>query len=118
MKCFCGCEGQVVAQHHVFYQQHLRELSERGPRRGVKLRPLIEDRRNLVPVAFRCHQRHHGAHRRYELVRLPDSVFEFGREVFGAGPAYEYLRRRYKGEDPRLDALLEDAYPSIDAGAA
>ena len=31
---------------------------------------------------------------------------EFAREVLGAGPAYEYLRRRYAGQDPRLDALV------------
>jgi hypothetical protein len=26
----------------------------------------------------------------------------------GAGPAYEWLGRYYKGEDPRLDALLAE----------
>ena len=37
---------------------------------------------------------------------LPDSVFSFAAELVNAGWAFEYLRRRYSGDDPRLEALL------------
>lgn len=97
MRCFCGCGEFPVARHHVFYAQHLRGRGQ------------CADPRNLVVVALVCHGRHHsGADGswRYPLGLLPDSVFEFGVEVFGPGRAFEYLRRRYRGEDPRLDALL------------
>lgn len=81
--------------HHVIYRQHCK-----GHER---------DERNLVPTCFRCHERHHSAHCRFCLGLLPDSVFEFAAEVLGTGPAYEYLRRRYSGEDRRLRALLEES---------
>lgn len=85
-----------MARHHVFYRQHI------APE-------FVDDERNLVVVAFVCHGRHHSAFRRYPLEELPDSVFEFGVEVFGPGRAHDYLRRRYGGEDPRLYALIGEA---------
>jgi hypothetical protein len=69
-------------------------------------RDLIEDPRNLVPVAFVCHERHHSRFLPLELRVLPDSVFEFAAELLGPGPAHLYLARYYRGRDPRLDALL------------
>lgn len=66
----------------------------------------LRDKRNIVPMDWSCHFRHHSAERRLWLDVLPDSVFEFARELMGAGPAYEYLRRFYRGEDERLEALL------------
>lgn len=105
MTCFCGCGDPPVAEHHVIYRQELRHHQGRASGNGA----LVADRRNLVPVAFRCHQRHHAQFRPYALGLLPDSVFEFAREVLGGGHGYEYLRRRYAGADPRLDALLEPA---------
>jgi hypothetical protein len=68
----------------------------------------VSDLRNLVDVAHDCHGAHHARARPLPLWRLPDSVFEFARELLGAGKAYEYLRRRYCGADPRLEALLHD----------
>lgn len=56
-------------------------------------------------VAFECHGAHHSASRRLELRVLPDSVFEFAAELMGAA-GYDYLRRFYRGEDARLEALL------------
>jgi len=67
---------------------------------------LCSDRRNLVWLAFDCHESHHARSRPLPLAVLPDSVFQFAEEVLGAGAAYNYLRRRYAGEDARLDALL------------
>lgn len=104
MRCVCGCDGRVLPYpHHVIYQQHLRSAAKRL---CVPARRLLDDPRNLVPITFDCHGRHHSGARRFELAQLPDSVFEFAAEVLGAGPGYEYLRRRYAGEDPRLDALI------------
>ena len=52
---------------------------------------------------------HHNGTRRFSLALLPDVAYEFAGELMGPA-AYDYLRRRYDGEDPRLDALLlEDA---------
>jgi hypothetical protein len=36
-------------------------------------------------------------------------VFSFARHVMWPERAYEYLRRYYAGEDPRLDDLLKEA---------
>lgn len=91
--CVCGCKRRVAHRHHVFYRQHIPAS-------------LVQDDRNLVAVAFYCHEGHHSRVSPFLLGVLPDSAFAFGVEVLGAGPAYEYLRRRYAGEDSRLDALL------------
>lgn len=59
-------------------------------------------------MAFDCHLAHHGRSRVLPLERLPDSVFAFAVELLGPA-AFDYLRRRYGGEDVRLDALLAEA---------
>ncbi len=113
-RCICGCGERVAAKHHVVYEQTLRRVVADGrstrmalpPPDRVRLLALTTDARNLVPVAFRCHGDHHGRARAYELGMLPDSVFEFAAEVLGPGKAFNYLRRRYGGEDARLDALV------------
>jgi len=111
-KCACGCGQRAANKHHIVYVQRLRELARRE--RDKRLRreieaQLVADKRNLMWLAFDCHGSHHSGARRLPLGRLPDSVFEFALEVLGAGPAHEYLRRRYSGEDARLDALLVEA---------
>lgn len=68
----------------------------------------LRDDRNLIGLSVRCHLNHHARARALPLAVLPDSVFEFARELLGAGLAYETLRRCYVGGDPRLDALLEN----------
>lgn len=87
-----------------------------GPLDVVREQRLLWDSRNLVPVADGCHAQHHARRRPLELERLPDGVFEFASELLGPGRAYNYLRRRYTGPDPRLDALLEasDAAPAAE----
>ena len=111
--CICGCNQRVVAKHHCTYEQELRRVvgAHRSMRLGLprpdreRLTRLVADPRNLVPVAFDCHQAHHSGACRYELGMLPDSVFEFTGEVLGAR-AHGYLARRYAGADARLDRLL------------
>lgn len=117
-RCVCGCGGRAAPGrgHHVVYQQHIKKLllerhRERnvpGPLDLVLEERLLNDKRNLVPISRKCHAAHHNASKRLPLRVLPDSVFEFARELLGAGAAFEYLRRRYAGNDPRLDALLSD----------
>lgn len=111
--CACGCGQRSANKHHAVYRQKLREVAARRERdkraRATLVRELEADERNLVWLAFGCHQAHHGQHWRLPLGKLPDSVFAFAAEVLGAGEAFEYLRRRYHGQDVRLDALLEMA---------
>lgn len=115
-RCICGCGARRVQFHHAVYQQQLRKVVREEHRKAGGLGPpdviremtLVNDSRNLVPVGPKCHAAHHGRSRVLALRMLPDSVFEFAAEVLGAGAAYEYLRRRYEGEDERLDALLSE----------
>lgn len=103
-RCVCGCGARGVHDHHVIYQQELRRAARRL---GVPASRLLRDPRGLVPMAVACHAAHHDRSRPLPLHRLPDEVFEFAREVLGAGPAQVYLARRYAGGDGRLDALGE-----------
>lgn len=70
---------------------------------------LCADYRNLIALCPGCHAAHHSRARPLALAILPDSVFAFAREAMGDSRAYEYLRRFYTGEDPRLDVLLREA---------
>lgn len=82
---------------------------ERDRPAGAPTAIMLEaDVRNLVPLCPAAHAAHHNRSRPLRLAVLPDSVFEFAAEVLGAGRAFEYLRRRYVGEDARLDALLPE----------
>lgn len=100
-RCVCGCGKPAPHGHHCVTQQ---EIKRHAPRAERNRR--LKDRRNIVPMDWGCHFRHHSGERRLYLDALPDSVFEFAQEVMGAGAAYEFLRRYYKGEDARLEALL------------
>lgn len=111
-RCICGCgRKKGLHRHHAVTQQRLRQVAaeraDNAQDRGLHEAALCADTRNIVLVAFRCHQQHHAAKVKLPLAVLPDSCYEFAAEVLGAGPAYEYLRRYYGGSDPRLDALLE-----------
>ncbi len=100
--CACGCgRKKGLHRHHVVYQQRLRQVD------AERFDTLRADPRNIVLLAFRCHGQHHARREVLPLRVLPDSVYEFAAEVLGYGPAFEYLRRHYAGDDPRLDALLD-----------
>jgi hypothetical protein len=110
--CACGCgKRRGLHRHHVVYQQKIREVVAGERAAGTVLREatLVADRRNIVMLGFNCHAAHHGRQRVLPLRALPGSAYEFAAELLGAGEAYEYLRRRYSGEDWRLDALLREA---------
>jgi hypothetical protein len=96
------CGQRAVQRHHIVYKQALRDVVLDGK----SYTALCADERNLTPVCFSCHGAHHNRSRPLKLQVLPSSVFDFAAEVLGGpGPAYEYLRRRYDGQDSRLDAL-------------
>lgn len=103
--CICGCDQRADQLHHCVYQQEIRRTA---PATDKTIGWWTQDPRNLVPVARNCHGAHHGRTRPLELSVLPGSVYAFARELLGAGPSYEYLMRRYAGEDPRHDALLHE----------
>lgn len=84
--------------HHVVYQQHVRQFD--GD---------LDDWRNLMPVDDLAHERHHKRTEPFSLSRLPNCAFEYAAELLGPERAFNYLRRRYSGDDPRLDALLEES---------
>ncbi len=97
--CACGCGREALVLHHVCYQQHLRrEGGDPG------------DARNMIPVHPRCHELHHSRARVFPVSMLPDSAFEYARELLGAGRAFDYIERYYRitEGDPRLDALLAE----------
>lgn len=95
-RCGSSGTGQGIHQHHVVYRQ---EVMRRGGD--------IWDVRNGVTLCLPCHtSHHHQSERRLLLTQLPDAAFGYAAELLGAGPAYEYLRRRYGGNDERLDGLL------------
>jgi hypothetical protein len=98
--CVCGCGRWTRIRHHCLYRQELRWHARHD------FHKLVQDPRNLVYVHPACHAAHHNRQKPLRLAVLPDSVFAFAVEVMGAGPAYEYIRRRYQGEDERLDGLL------------
>ncbi len=91
-----GCGALAEQLHHVVYQQELRRVGADA-----------SDPRGMVPVCVQCHAEHHGRQRPLLSCTLSSASFGFALETLGAGPAYEYLRRRYAGPDWRLEWLLD-----------
>lgn len=83
--------------HHVTYEQELRN-------RGLPL----YDRMNLMELCVDCHFGHHNRSKVIPLMMLSDDHLEYAFAKLGAF-AYDYLKRRYAGEDPRLELRLEEA---------
>lgn len=92
--------------HHVVQLKHIKEYSEDAQ--------ILYDPRNALRLCndlsgSNCHGNHHnGGDKRVPLSALRDENYEFAVELLGTGRAYEYLRRLYRGEDPRLNALLQE----------
>lgn len=97
-RCPCGARSEQA--HHVVYRQEIERLV------GKSAGHVIYDLRNRLVVCADCHERHHNRSRPLTLAVLPDSAFEFAVELLGAGKAFEYLRRRYSGQDQRLADLI------------
>ena len=76
--------GQPAEQlHHVVYAQHVR-------RHGGDL----NDGRNLLPLCYDCHRRHHNRIAVIPVTSLPDVAVEFAHELLGEA-APDYLGRYY-----------------------
>ena len=90
----CGARDRLQ-QHHVVYEQHIRRAG------GDPWDP-----RDSMTLCVSCHTSHHKALRlTLPLALVPDAAIAFAGDLMGPA-AYDYLRRRYGGEDPRVDALL------------
>jgi hypothetical protein len=89
------CPQRAVHAHHVVYRQHCRGHEA--------------DLRNMVPLCFRCHEKHHTRTGVLRTRVLPDEALEFAVEVLGAGPAQAYMERYYDcAGDPRVPALYTE----------
>lgn len=66
----------------------------------------VFDQRNALRLLKRVHERHTNAYQRVPLVALRAENIAFAFDVMGPA-AYDYLKRHYSGEDPRIEAALE-----------
>lgn len=97
------CKSKRVVSHHTVYEQEVRRRD----------RSLIWDVRNRTPICGRDHMRHHDdSPWKIPLAKLPDAAIEFAIDLLGPF-AYDYLRRHYSGDDPRLDAALNKPGPGV-----
>jgi hypothetical protein len=91
----CDRGVQQIDQHHAVYRQEV-----------VRMGGDPWDQRDALALCKRCHSGHHSRGSVLPLAVLRDENFIFAAELLGGPVAYEYLRRRYSGDDPRLAALL------------
>jgi len=83
--------------HYVVEKQKLKAIGRTD---------LLWDHRNAMRLCKHpCHATHTNAHERVKLSALSNDNFNFAFEVLGAA-AYDYLRERYAGDDPRLSDHL------------
>lgn len=95
-----ACPGDCgrLCLHHVVYRQHVEGAA--GD---------VWDTRNAMTIGAGCHLSHHVRGRRViPASALPTSAYDFARDLLGPGGAYEYIRRRYQGDDPRLAELAAE----------
>ena len=92
----CGKPSRRLVGHHVTYRQQIRQTPN----------GLMWDIRNRMVLDQECHEKHHNRSRVIPLATLPDSAYEYAADLLGPEKAFEYLRRRYAGDDPKLDPLL------------
>lgn len=94
--CTSG-KRERLAEHHVVYKQEVRR------RKGD-----VSDPRDALRLCNSCHPAHHHRSRPVPLAALRDENYEFAFELMGVA-AFDYLRRRYAGGDPRLHEWLRKA---------
>jgi hypothetical protein len=90
----CGSEGAWDPHHAGVYEQELRRL-------GLPL----WDPDNALRLCWRCHALHHAPASKLALSILRDENISYAFRVLGPR-GYDYLRRRYTGQDRRLEAEL------------
>lgn len=99
----CGATGEFDP-HHVVERQELRRrgLLEWDTRNALRLCKI------LGAAGGNCHSAHTTGARRVRLDQLLDENVDYAFEALGAF-AYFYLRRRYVGEDARVEAAYMQA---------
>lgn len=96
----CGRGGSFDA-HHVIERQELRN-------QGLNEWDLDNALRLCDRPVGGCHQNHTAASKRVRLERLTDRNIDFAFRALGPA-AYDYLKRRYGGDDPRVERKLKEA---------
>lgn len=94
LRCRVCLMKRAAHTHHVFYEGELR-------RRGLPK----YDHANLMALCVDCHFNHHNGSKRIPLSLLTEENLEYAFNILGAY-AYDWLRRRYAGEDLRLEERL------------
>lgn len=91
----CG-KGSGIQHHHVIFRQHIERVGG--------------DCWHSDDALALCVQCHLGVAHTFHLplTVLRDENYRFARDLLGPERAYEYLRRRYIGSDPRLEALEKE----------
>lgn len=89
----CGQKNGLV-NHHVIYRAEVQRCG--GD---------VWDSRNAITLCSQCHEKHHSRHTVICLAALRNENIEFAFELKGSA-AYNYLTRRYEGDDPRVDVAL------------
>ncbi len=91
----CRSTGAWHAHHAGVYEQTLKRL-------GLPL----WDPANALRLCLACHAKHHSPNHKLPLSVLRAQNIRYALDVLGEH-AYDYLRRRYRGRDPRLERELE-----------
>lgn len=86
-----NCHKPKVHDHHVVYEQHVERMG------GDTWDP-----GNALGVCFDCHGTHHKQIKKLPISCLHNRNFDFAYELMGLS-ASDYLRRRYAGDDPRIE---------------
>lgn len=111
----CGYAGkgpQTWDAHHVVSKSKLKDIGfapeARYDTRNV-LRVCNELALDRDGKPRNCHFKHeHSPRGRIPLSKLTDDNIDYAFEILGPA-AYDYLRRRYDGEDQRVDRALQEA---------
>ncbi len=91
----CKSTGAWHAHHAGVYEQTLKRL-------GLPL----SDPANALRLCLACHAKHHSPNHKLPLSVLRAQNIRYAIDVLGEH-AYDYLCRRYRGRDPRLERELE-----------
>lgn len=84
--------------HHVITKAYLKRYGH----------PLWHPDNSLRVCSEPCHGQHTRGFKRMPLSCLTDRNIAYAVTLLGEPKAHEYLTRHYSGEDPRVDALLDD----------
>lgn len=85
--------------HHACYEQEVKKHTEDPA--------ILFDPDNALRLCKTCHkQDQHNRKNPLPVCALRTENIEFTARLLGPDAAYEYIKRYYKGTDPRLEALI------------